>query len=139
MTDMTDERLLEMARDAAENAYAPYSNFRVGAALLCKSGKIYTGCNVENNSFGLTICAERAAIFKAVSMGEKDFEVMAVSTDTGRSVTPCGACMQVMAEFNPDIHIVISGENEGARRICLKKMFPCPFETLKDLKRISSG
>ena len=91
--------LISAATAARLEAYAPYSNFKVGAALLAKDGRVFTGCNVENLSYGLTICAERNAIFAAVAAGVREFEAIAVVADTRESVSPCGACRQVMAEF----------------------------------------
>lgn len=99
------QELAELAVAARDRAYVPYSNFPVGAALLAKSGKIYTGCNIENASFGLTVCAERVAILKAISEGDADFEALAVATDAG--VTPCGACRQVIAEFSLDMSVIV--------------------------------
>src|SRR5690625_185486 len=91
--------LINQAKQALDNAYVPYSNFRVGAAVKMKSGNIYTGCNIENASFSLTCCAERTAIFKAVSEGESDFIEIAIIANTDGPVSPCGACRQVIAEF----------------------------------------
>ena len=102
--------LISAATEAAKNAYSPYSNFRVGAALLTKSGKVYTGCNVENASYGLANCAERTAVFKAISEGEREFEMMAIGSVGG--VYPCGACRQVLNEFAPDLKLVL-GDFEG--------------------------
>ena len=93
-------KLLELARQAAEASYSPYSDFRVGAALLCKDGEVFTGTNVENRSYGLTNCAERSAIFSAVSAGKREFRAIAVSTpDSEQAVAPCGACRQVLREL----------------------------------------
>jgi len=103
---MDYEALIAKAMEAREKAHAPYSNFAVGAALLAKSGRVYTGCNVENASYGLSICAERAAVFKAVSEGEREFEAIAVVTEKG--VTPCGACRQVLIEFGEDIQVIVA-------------------------------
>ena len=94
-----DQELLTAAAAARLAAYAPYSHFQVGAALLAKDGRIFTGCNVENLSYGLTICAERNAIFSAVAAGVREFEAIAIVADTREPVSPCGACRQVMAEF----------------------------------------
>ena len=99
MTVTNKDKVIEAARLAAENAYVPYSKFRVGAALITKNGEIFQGCNIENASFGLTNCAERTAIFKAVSEGYCDFECLAVYGDTKEPISPCGACRQVMVEF----------------------------------------
>ena len=110
-------KLLEMAEEARKNAYAPYSNFTVGAALLAKNGKIYTGCNIENSSYSPTNCAERTAFFKAISEGEREFEAIAVvgakEGEKGEFCPPCGVCRQVMLEFcNHDFKIVLKDDNE---------------------------
>jgi cytidine deaminase len=107
MTDQDETtELIALATKARGRAYAPYSNYAVGAALLGKSGRVYTGCNVENAVYSLTICAERAALFKAVSEGEREFSALAVVTANGGS--PCGACRQVLAEFGPDLRVLIA-------------------------------
>lgn len=100
------DHLLALAAEARERAYVAYSGFAVGAALRTRSGKIYTGCNIENASYGLTVCAERVAIWKAVSEGETEFDVLVVVTSIGGS--PCGACRQVMAEFALDMPVIIA-------------------------------
>ena len=102
---MNFDLLISEARSVRERAYAPYSRFPVGAALLGKSGRIFTGCNVENLSFGLTICAERAAICTAIAAGEREFVAIAVVADSREPVTPCGACRQVLVEFASDLEI----------------------------------
>jgi cytidine deaminase len=102
--------LIEQARDARERAYVPYSHFPVGAALLTASGAIYTGCNIENASFGATVCGERTAAFKAVSDGDLDFKAVAVVTSIG--APPCGICRQVLVEFNPEV-LVITAKPDG--------------------------
>lgn len=107
-----NEELLGKAKEVALNAYAPYSGFKLGAALLTKSGKIFTGCNVENASYGLTNCAERTAIFKAVSEGEKDFDEMIIYVDSDILFTPCGACRQVIREFSDDMKITIVSKDK---------------------------
>ncbi len=99
-------KLISLAIEARERAYAPYSHFAVGAALLAESGRTYTGCNVENASLGLTVCAERVAVFKAVSAGERTFSSIAVVTENG--VAPCGACRQVLLEFGQDIQVIVA-------------------------------
>jgi cytidine deaminase len=104
--------LLADARAAREQAYAPYSRFAVGAALRMRGGRVFSGCNVENLSFGLTICAERNAVFAAVAAGEREFEAIAIVADSREPVTPCGACRQVLAEFALDL-AVCSGNLEG--------------------------
>lgn len=125
------EELILLAKKASKNAYAPYSKFYVGAALLTKNGKIFTGSNIENASYGATVCAERVAIFKAVSEGEKDFESIAIYTNTDKLSFPCGICRQVISEFSNDLIIILSNEKE--RKIyTLKEILPFPF-TNKDL------
>jgi cytidine deaminase len=98
---MNFDQLFELAWEVRRNAYAPYSNFRVGAALLTKDGNVFTGCNVENISFGLTICAERAAVVAAIAAGATDFVAIAIVSDSATPVSPCGACRQVLSEFVP--------------------------------------
>jgi len=111
---MTKElsELLLLARKAAQEAYAPYSGYKVGAALICADGSIYTGCNVENASFSLTICAERNAVFKAVSEGKRDFTAIAIYVDSDKSFPPCGACRQVISEFAPRIPVIYANRDE---------------------------
>jgi cytidine deaminase len=105
-------KLVAQASAARDKAYAPYSQFRVGAALLTESGDIFTGCNVENASYGLTNCAERTAVYKAVSEGHTKFQAIAVVTDLKQYASPCGACRQVLVEFGPDIQVIM-GDGEG--------------------------
>lgn len=112
---MKAEELLRHASKARNLAYAPYSKFRVGAALLSKDGEIFTGCNVENASYGLTNCAERTAVFKAVSDGVTEFTAIAIAVPGGAS--PCGACRQVLNEFNPNMTIMLGNENGQLIRI----------------------
>jgi cytidine deaminase len=102
------DALILAAKQARENAHAPFSDFRVGAAVRAKSGRIYTGCNVESASYGLTCCAERTAIFKAVSEGERGFEAIAVVTETDVLTPPCGACRQIIWEFCGDVPVVLA-------------------------------
>jgi cytidine deaminase len=109
LNDQERRALIDLAIEARRRAYAPYSNYPVGAAVRTKSGRIFTGCNVENAAYPAGICAERVAVFKAVSEGEKEFEVMAVATSNGGS--PCGVCRQVMAEFGLDTVVLISNED----------------------------
>jgi len=123
--------LVEAAVSARKNAYCPYSNYQVGASALGESGKIYSGCNVENASLGLTCCAERAAIFSAISAGEKKLLAVCVAA---KSAKPCGACRQVMAEFlakDAPVIIVDLGEEENQkkiRRVALSKILPMAFD-----------
>ncbi len=112
MNRITDTELLALADKAMENAYAPYSDFKVGAALLCSDGTVFTGCNIENASYGATNCAERTAIFKAVSEGHREFDAIAIVSSGGGETYPCGICRQVMGEFAPNLRIVLR-DNEG--------------------------
>ncbi|KDR95087.1 cytidine deaminase [Peptoclostridium litorale DSM 5388] len=124
---MNTKELLDIAIKAKENAYVPYSNFRVGAALLGKSGKIYTGCNVECASYGATNCAERTAVFKAVSEGEREFEAIAITSDSNDYTFPCGICRQVIAEFGLDIEVIASNSS-GEYTVCsIKDLIPNVF------------
>ncbi len=129
---MNKDKLIEMAKEARKNAYAPYSNFKVGAALLTKSGRVFTGCNVENSSFGASMCAERVAVFKAVNEGEREFQAIAVVTDTKEPAMPCGLCRQVLSEFSLDIKIYAANLNGDVRETTLKDLLPYAF-TKKDL------
>jgi len=122
---MDYESLITKAMEAREKAHVPYSHFAVGAALLARSGRIYTGCNVENASYGLSICAERTAVFKAVSEGERDFEAIAVVTEKG--VTPCGACRQVLLEFGEDIQVIVANGASEYRVLTLRELLPQAF------------
>jgi cytidine deaminase len=126
LTQQEKQSLIDLANTARQRAYVPYSNYRVGAALRTKSGRLYTGVNVENAAYPQTMCAERVAIFKAVSEGEMDFEVITVVTDNGGS--PCGGCRQVMAEFGLDT-IVILAEANGklVKETTVKELLPDAF------------
>ena len=124
---MDKAELYEMALNAKENAYSPYSNFRVGAALLTKSGKVFTGCNVEVASYGATCCAERTAIFKAVSEGETDFEAIAVDGDNEGFTFPCGICRQVMGEFATELKIIVGDTNGKIDVFSLSDLLPHAF------------
>lgn len=125
------EELLKLARKARENAYVPYSHYKVGAALLCEDGSVYTGCNIENSSFGLTICAERTAIFKAVSEGKKAFSAIAIAADA-TAPWPCGACRQVMTEFAPDIPVYITWADGQQDHASLQELLPHSFQTFEE-------
>jgi cytidine deaminase len=120
--------LIEAAKQARENAHAPYSNFRVGAALRSTSGRIFSGCNVENATYGLTMCAERVAIFKAVSEGERGFSAIAVVTDTEVLTPPCGACRQLIWEFCGDIPVSMANLKGKIEVIQMRELFPRPFD-----------
>lgn len=123
---MTDKDLLERAIEAMDRAYAPYSEYRVGAAALTAGGKVFTGCNVENRSYGLTVCAERNAIFAAVGAGERDILKVAVVADGRRMPLPCGACLQVMDEFG--VREIVVGRPDGTfETYALPDLLPKPF------------
>ena len=126
LTNQEKQALIDMANNARQRAYAPYSNYPVGASLQTKSGRLYTGVNVENAAYPQTMCAERVAIYKAVSEGEKDFEVIAVVTDNGGS--PCGGCRQVMAEFGLDtIVLVADGTGRLLKETSVRELLPEAF------------
>jgi len=119
------EELITLAREVRKNAYAPYSGFPVGAALRTASGHVYTGCNVENASYGLSICAERVAVGKAVSEGDRDFEALAVVSETMAS--PCGACRQVLAEFGLDTTVVMADLKHSREIHTVRDLLPAAF------------
>jgi cytidine deaminase len=121
---MSEKDLMEAAFKVRGHAHAPYTKFSVGAAVLTRSGKIFTGCNIENVSLGLTICAERAAVAAAVAHGEKELIVMAIVADSSEPVVPCGACRQVMAEFNPAMKIVASTGDGHMQEFNLGDLLP---------------
>lgn len=123
--EMTLEDLVELAADARKNAYAPYSRYRVGAALLTRSGRVYTGCNIENATFGATVCAERVAMWKALSEGEREFDMMAVVTSNG--AMPCGLCRQVLAEFAPEMPLVIASLDGSQQQVTVADLLPYHF------------
>jgi cytidine deaminase len=132
LTEIERKTLIDLANEARRRAYAPYSNYQVGAALRTRSGRIFTGCNVENAAYPTSMCAERVAIFKAVSDGEKEFDVIAVVTPNGGS--PCGGCRQVMAEFGLDTLVLISdGKGHLVQETTVARLLPGAF-TPKDLK-----
>jgi len=126
---VTQEELVEFAQQVREQAHAPYSNFKVGAALETEEGRIFTGCNVENSSYGLSMCAERVAIFKAISEGFRHFKRIAVIAETRSPVRPCGACRQVISDlFPPNADVILAnlqGDIEVAK-IC--ELLPAPFD-----------
>ncbi len=123
------DALILAAKQVRENAHAPFSDFRVGAAVRAKSGRIYTGCNIENASYGLTCCAERVAIFKALSEGERGFEAMAVVTDTDALTPPCGACRQIIWEFCGDVPVILANLKGKVERESAAKLLPRPFDS----------
>ncbi|MBI4476604.1 MAG: cytidine deaminase [Acidobacteria bacterium] len=120
--------LIKAAREARERAVAPFSGFKVGAALQTTGGTIVTGCNVENASYGLTMCAERVAMFKALSEGHRDFAAVAVVSDTASPTPPCGACRQVLWEFGGDLEVVLANLTCETGRFRLSQLLPLPFD-----------
>ena len=124
-----EESLIVAAKKARENAHAPFSNFRVGAALRAISGRIFTGCNVENASYGLTCCAERVAIFKAISEGERGFTAIAVVSDTDILTPPCGACRQLIWEFCGDVPVIMANLNGKTETERSAALLPRPFDS----------
>lgn len=129
---MTKQELCTLAIKSMNNAYSPYSGYKVGAALLCDNGKTFTGCNVENSSYGATVCAERTAIFKAVSDGERDFSMLAVAggkeNELSDKFLPCGICRQVMAEFcKPDFTILVVTDQSTYKEFTLSELLPNAF------------
>lgn len=119
--------LVRQAKEARSRSYSPYSRFAVGAALRTVSGKVYLGCNVENASYGLTVCAERVVIYNAISDGARDFEVLAIFTEAEDLTPPCGACRQVLWEFAKDLTIVIANPG-GEKELRLAELIPMPFD-----------
>ena len=122
------EVLIKAATQARENAHARFSNFKVGAALRTDEGKIFGGCNVENATYGLTVCAERVAIFKAISEGERRFDAIAVVTDTDTLTPPCGACRQLIWEFCGDVPVVMANLKGKSEILKMGELFPKPFD-----------
>ena len=122
------DSLTAAALAARENAHAPYSHFRVGAALEDSTGRVYTGCNVENATYGLTICAERVAVFKAMSEGARSFRRIAIAADTDALTPPCGACRQILWEFCGDVEILLVNLHGKTEIIQLKELFPRAFD-----------
>jgi cytidine deaminase len=128
----TNDQLVTQAREAAGRAYAPYSRFQVGAVLVGKDGRIFAGCNVENISFGLTICAERNAVFAAVAAGCRELAKIVIVADTEVPASPCGACRQVLAEFNPDLELVLSNFRGSRETFRLSELLPRPCAGILD-------
>jgi cytidine deaminase len=122
------DTLVRAALAARERAHAPFSKFRVGAALQDCSGRIHTGCNVENATYGLTLCAERVAVFKAISEGAREFQKIAVAADTDRLTPPCGACRQILWEFCGDIEVVLVNPRGASETLRMRDLFPRPFD-----------
>ena len=124
---MNDKELYRIAKEAMKNAYVPFSKYPVGAALLTKSGKVYTGVNVENSTFGATICAERTACVKAISEGEREFVKIAVAIKKGEG-TPCGICRQFLFEFSPDLKVITGEDEDHLHSTALRKLLPGGFK-----------
>jgi cytidine deaminase len=124
---MTDKELLNEAKAAKDGAYVPYSHFRVGAALVGKSGTVYAGANVENASYGVTCCAERVALFKAVTDGERDFTAIAVTSDSADLTFPCGVCRQALYEFSPGLQVISSNKDLEYKKMTLEELLPHAF------------
>jgi cytidine deaminase len=129
LNDKQIEELVEAAKKAHEQAYCPYSHFCVGAAVRTKSGKIYTGCNIESASYGLTVCAERVAVWKAVSEGEREFVRVSVVADTEELTPPCGVCRQIIWEFCGDIPITFSNLKGKTETVQMSELLPRAFDT----------
>jgi cytidine deaminase len=123
------EALITAAKQARENAHAPYSNFRVGAAVRASSGRTFGGSNIENASYGLTLCAERVALFKALSEGERNFEAIAVVTDADILTPPCGACRQILWEFCGDVPVLLANLQGRRESLKMRELFPRPFDS----------
>lgn len=127
---MTDNELIKLARQAYKNSYSPYSRARVGAALLCSTGKLFTGCNVENASYGLTMCAERVAVYNAIAAGQKEFSKIAIASNQRREFSPCGACRQVLAEFSPNMSVIWLDKDGRIKSRKLTQLLPSPFKKI---------
>ncbi|MYL32795.1 cytidine deaminase [Pontibacillus yanchengensis] len=125
---MNKQALIEKAKTIREKAYVPYSHFPVGAAVIMKSGKVYDGCNIENAAYPVTCCAERVAIFKAISDGETEFDSLAVVADTKRPVPPCGSCRQVISEFfSPDAEVYTTNLQGEIKQVTVQELLPYSF------------
>ena len=138
MATPEDERLLELAATARSRAYAPYSDFKVGAALLCASGAVYLGCNVENSAFPAGICAERGALAAAIAAGERAFVRLVVIAGSDRPVPPCGICRQVIAELAPDVRLLLANLEGATEESTPQMLLPGAF-TARDLNSVVSN
>lgn len=127
MTNMEATTLFTLAKEAMHNAYSPYSNFKVGACLLTKAGKVYTGSNVENASYSGTICAERVAVCNAVSCGEREFSTIAIVSSSGKATFPCGICLQFLSEFSGDLTVLLL-DGDKVREYKLNELMPYSFK-----------
>ena len=125
----TEESLIDIAKEVRERAYAPYSNFKVGAAVETEDGDVYTGCNVESASYGLTVCAERVAIWKGISRGEKKFNRIAVVVDTEDLTPPCGVCRQIIWEFCGDVPVILANLQGKKETLMMGELLPRAFDS----------
>ena len=125
---MTDRELINMAFTALKQAYAPYSGFTVGAAIECEDGSVFLGCNIENAAYGDTVCAERVAVYKAISEGRRKFRRIAVAANIGSYCMPCGSCRQVLSEFSPEMEILCAREDGRYVSYLLSELLPKRFE-----------
>ena len=125
---LLEKQLIDTAFKSMANSHSPHSKFKVGAALLSKSGKIYPGTNIEFDAYSLTVCAERAALFNGISNGEKSFISIAISTSSSKFKFPCGLCRQALVEFNPDMEIILLNRNRKLKRYILKDLIPNYFK-----------
>lgn len=123
------DKLVKSATEVRERAFAPYSSFKVGSAVITKSGKVFTGCNVESASYGLTVCAERVAIWKAVSEGETDLDEIAVVADTKKLTPPCGVCRQIIWEFCGDVSVTLANLDGDIETVQMRDLLPRAFDT----------
>jgi cytidine deaminase len=128
MSAPNDAALIEAALRARDNAHAPFSSFKVGAAIEDDAGRIHTGCNVENATYGLTVCAERVAVWKAISEGAREFRRIAIAADTDVLTPPCGACRQILWEFCGDIELLLTNPRGRTESLRLRDLFPRPFD-----------
>ena len=126
--------LIDLAFKVKENAYAPYSDFRVGAVLLCKDGRVFAGCNIENASYGLSMCAERVALFKAISEGCRDFELLVLISDSDEFCLPCGACRQALWEFNCELRILMLNKKKEIKETRVGELLPDAFSSHKKVE-----
>lgn len=125
---MYKEKLIQKSIEAQKNSFSPYSKVRVGAAILTENNRIFTGCNIENASFGATICAERTAIFKAISEGEKEFKEIAITSNLNDFIYPCGICRQVLSEFAPNIKVILRNNNNEIIEKSMEELLPNAFK-----------
>ena len=125
---MMEKQLCELAVAMLERAYVPYSHFPVGAALLCKDSTVFTGCNIENAAYGATVCAERTAIFKAVSEGHREFDTLVIAGRSDGYCVPCGTCRQVMMEFAPELTVICLNRKGESRKFALRELLPYGFD-----------